>query len=176
MQNFGQSLIIEGQPCKIVHKKRDLLRKGRYLYINQCEDLVNHYLGFSGWRSQIVYHQKETETGDEITYATAVKLIFGNDVSVEGVGMSKVTFTGLEEKLQKMAMVQKSSKTEAMVNAFAKTVLVLVFSSNDRQFVKATVRIDHQVKDPFFYNSTWDKEKPVIETVNELDDEPPFED
>ena len=172
MQNFGQSLIIEGQPCKIVHKKRDLLRKGRYLYINQCEDLVNHYIGFNGWRSQIVYHQKEAETSEEITFATAVKLTFGN-VSVEGVGMSKVAYAGPEEKLQKMAMVQKSSKTEAMVHAFAKIVLVLVFNLNDP--VKATIRINHQVKDPFFYNSTWG-DRPVIENVNELEEEPPFED
>ena len=163
--------MIGGQPCKIVHKKRDLLRKGRNLYINQCEDLVNHYLGFNRWRSHIVYHQKETETDVEISYATAVKLVF-DKVSVEGVGMSTIAFVGAEGKLQKMAMVQKAAKTEAMVNAFSKLILVLVYNPDD---VKATVRVDHQVKDPFYYNSTWG-DKPIVERVNELDNEPLFED
>lgn len=171
---FGQNLIhIQGKACKIVHKKRDLVKKGRLLYINQCEDLVNHYIGFNCWKSQILYHQKEGETDKGVTYATAVRLVFG-DVSVEGVGLCQAEYSGIEEKLHKIPVAQKSSKNSAMVNAFAKLLLVLVFDDSN-QTVKATMRIDHQVKDPFYYNATWDN-KPVIEHVNELLDEPELED
>ena len=64
-------------------------------YLNQCEELSNHYLGFRGWTSENLYHQKERETEGQITYASAVKLIFRknqhieNEEAVEGVGIGK---------------------------------------------------------------------------------------
>lgn len=179
LKAFGQSLIIQGQRCHIVHKKRDLKIKDRLLYINQCEDLANYYLGFNHWQSQILYHQKESENhqGDKLTYATAVKLVFdgqeGESISVEGVGLSQIEYSGPEEKMHKLAMGQKSSKNAAVVNAFAKTVLVLVYNPN--QPVKATIKIDHQVTDPFYYNAIWSEDKPIVENVNELDQEPDLE-
>ena len=181
LKAFGQGLIIDGQRCRIVHKKRDLKFKDRLLYINQCEDLANYYLGFNHWQSQILYHQKESENhlGDKLTYATAVKLVFdgqegGESISVEGVGLSQIEYSGRpEEKMHKLAMGQKASKNAAVVNAFAKTVLVLVYNPN--QPVKATIKIDHQVTDPFYYNAIWSEDKPIVENVNELDQEPDLE-
>ena len=52
-----------------------MARNGQPLYLNQCIDLINFYLGFNAWSSQIVYHQKEEEKDDQVTYTTAVKLI-----------------------------------------------------------------------------------------------------
>ena len=182
LKAFGQSLIIQGQRCHIVHKKRDLKIKDRLLYINQCEDLANYYLGFNHWQSQILYHQKESENhlGDKLTYATAVKLVFdgqegGESISVEGVGLSQIEYSGRpEEKMHKLAMGQKASKNAAVVNAFAKTVLILVH--NPSKPVKATIKIDHQVADPFYYNAIWcSTDKPILENVNELDQEPDLE-
>ena len=179
LKSFGQNLVIQGQRCRIVHKTRDLMLKDRPLYINQCEDLVNYYLGFNHWHSQVLYHQKEGETRDNTqTYATAVKLVFDQQdeesVSVEGVGLCQIEYSGLEEKLKKLAIVQKTSKNAAMVNAFAKVLLVLVYYPN--QPVKAAIKIDHRVKDPFYYNAIWSTEnKPLVENINELDQEPEFE-
>ena len=59
-----------------------------------------------------------------------------------------------------------------MINAFSKVILVLLYSEDGS--MKVTVRIDQSRKDPFYYNSIWDK--PAIESVNELDEEPEFED
>ena len=59
-----------------------------------------------------------------------------------------------------------------MINAFSKVILVLLYSADGN--LKVSVRIDQSRKDPFYYNSIWDK--PAIESVNELDEEPEFED
>ena len=125
-----------------------------------------------------MYHQKEKETQGQITYATAVKLIFRKsqhiecEQAVEGVGIGQTDYSSLQEKVQKSGMGQKASRTAAMINAFSKVILVLLYSSEGS--LKVTVRIDQSRKDPFYYNSIWDK--PAIESVNELDEEPEFED
>ena len=147
-------------------------------YLNQCEELSNHYLGFSGWTSETLYHQKETETEAQITYGSAVKLTFRkqkhieSEQAVEGVGIGQVDYKSLQEKVQNSGMGHKVSRTAAMINAFSKVILVLLYSSEGS--LKVTLRIDNSHKDPFYYNSIWDK--PAIESVNELDEEPEFED
>ena len=147
-----------------------------FQYLNQCEELTNHYLGFNGWKSEILYHQKETETDSKITFGTAVRLTFqeGDQIqNVEGVGIGLIEYSNLQEKLQKSGNGQKAARTAAMINAFEKVILVVLHTSEGRS--KITVRIDKSRKDPFYYNSIWDK--PVtIENVNDLDEEPPFED
>ena len=141
-------------------------------YLNQCEELSNHYLGFNGWTSQTLYHQKEAESDGKITYATAIKLAFQNEQNVEGVGIGQAEYSNLQEKVQKFGSCQKSSRTAAFINAFSKVILVVLHLSDGGS--KVTVRIDQSRKDPFYYNSIWDK--PAIETVNDLDEEPELED
>ena len=86
--------------------------------------------------------------------------------------IGQVDYSSVQEKVQKIGMSQKASRTAAMINAFSKVILVLLYSEDGS--MKVTVRIDQSRKDPFYYNSIWDK--PAIESVNELDEEPEFED
>ena len=167
----SQCLVINSQQCKVTAKKREMLKKGRPLYLNQCEDLANYYLGFSGWSSQILYHQKEDCEKDKITYATAVKLSFpSSGTFVEGVGMSTAQFSSLQEKMSKICMAQKLSRNAAVINAFVKTFVVLVYENAYSSKFKAAVRFDPSHKDPFYYDSIWDEaNKPLPMTTAESD-------
>ena len=120
-------LEIESHPCKM-NMSRNPHHKNRRLLLYQCNDLANYYLGFNGWTSEILYHQLENSTESEQKYATAVKLSFKDfkDHFVEGVGMSVAKFKNLEEKMSEMRMVQKNSKSAALLNAFSKVIIVLV--------------------------------------------------
>lgn len=90
---------------------------------------------------------------------------------VEGVGVANAEFSNVQEKTGKICMAQKCSKNAAMVNAFAKVILVLIA---DGDKFKVGVRIDTSRKDPFYFNSIWD-EKPIIESVNEIEEDEIFE-
>ena len=120
-------LEIENHPCKM-NMSRNPHHKNRRLLLYQCNDLANYYLGFNGWTSEILYHQLENSTESEQKYATAVKLSFKDfkDQFVEGVGMSVAKFKNLEEKMSEMRVVQKNSKSAALLNAFSKVIIVLV--------------------------------------------------
>lgn len=91
----------------------------------------------------------------------------------EGVGLGEADILSSSEKAAKLAMARKMSRNAAMLNGFSKLILVLVHRPNDKSQV--AVRIDTNQKDPFYYHSIWD-EKPVIEKVHELEEEPDFED
>ena len=86
LQSYSNNLVINGSQCKLALKKREMVKKGRMLYLNQCEELANFYLSFNGWSSQILYHQMEEDNGSNLTFATAIKLSFGTKKqSVEGI-------------------------------------------------------------------------------------------
>ena len=149
--------MIEGKACVLAKKPRNLVKKGRILMLHQCHELINHYLGFNKWNSEIVYHQFEWGSSDEQVYATAVKLSFKDfeDMTVEGVGLTEAKFSSLEEKPSKLAQAQKNSKNAALLNAFSKVLLVLVYTGDLNTKPKVAVRIDSSKKDPFHYDAIW---------------------
>lgn len=51
-----QNLIISGQSCN-VYKSRRTQTTDWPLSAANCEELANHYLGFNGWNSQLLYHR-----------------------------------------------------------------------------------------------------------------------
>ena len=164
-----QECTFQGQPCKIQRKTRDnVLKKGRPLYVNQCEDLANFYLGFNGWSSKILYHNMESFEGQTVTFATAVQLTFSEFEGqiAEGVGLAKAEFSSPEEKSVQIAIAQKSSKSAAVMNAFSKVILALIH--NDDGGHKVMVRIDPSRKDPFHYNSIWNSSETDVVQVQNL--------
>ena len=47
------------------------------LPVSKCEELANHFLGFNGWSSELIYHRlEEVSSEDEWTYCCAVRLSF----------------------------------------------------------------------------------------------------
>ena len=157
-------LVIESHPCKLSKSRNP--HKNRKLLLHQCNELANYYLGFNGWNSEILYHRLENSMESEHKYATAVKISFKDfkDHFVEGVGMSVAKFKNIEEKLSEMRVVQKNSKSAALLNAFSKVIIVLVHVGDDK--TKVSLEIDHSRTDPFHYNSIWDDD--TILEVQEL--------
>ena len=121
------NLMVGGKPCKVRRSTRTKSAAEVPLPVSKCEELANHYLGFNGWSSELIYHRLEEVSPDgEWTYCCAVRLSFrcvpGGGLSVEGVGMAAASVDEArpERKAPAIAMARKQSKTAAKLHAFSK--------------------------------------------------------
>lgn len=142
------------------------------LSVRNCEELANHYLGFNGWNSKILYHRLEAdpmsdvETGSKkaVKYCSAIELTFKvyPGLRCEGAGMASYEFDAQkpEEKAKAMHFAQKHSRSAALQNAFAKVILVIVNDS------KVNVEIDNTKLDPFYYDPIWEKYEVNVDDVD----------
>ena len=120
------NLMVGGKPCKVRRSTRTKSAAEIPLPVSKCEELANHYLGFNGWSSELIYHRLEEVSPDgEWTYCCAVRLSFRcapGGLSVEGVGMAvaSVDEARPERKAPAIAMARKQSRTAAKLHAFSK--------------------------------------------------------
>ena len=122
------NLVVGGKACKVRRSTRTKSAAEAPLPVSKCEELANHFLGFNGWSSQLIYHRlEEVSPEDEWTYCCAVRLSFRSvpGMCVEGVGMAvaSVDATKPETKAPSIAIARKQSKTAAKINAFSKVEL-----------------------------------------------------
>lgn len=171
--HLHENLVVNGNACRVYQRNRKHSFADRRLSLRKCEQLANHYLGFNGWCSQVLYHRLESDEIDEETgktkrtYATAIKLTFPRDqVEVEGAGIATAEYLHQTDKYSAMSMAQKFSKSAAMQNAFAKAILVIVHNTGEKE--KVTVVVDPTKKDPFYYNPLWDL--PLCQLESEVDE------
>ena len=108
------------------------------------EEIANHYLGFNGWSSQVLYHrQEESEQMNSVKYCSAIKLTFvdaGNGPrEVEGAGMAEIPFEANTpaDRARAIQQARKQSIAKAKQNAFSK---VLICSLDNGE--KVSVEID----------------------------------
>ena len=129
------NLMVGGKPCKVRRSTRTKSAAEVPLPVSKCEELANHYLGFNGWSSELIYHRLEEVSPDgEWTYCCAVRLSFrcGGGLSVEGVGMAAASVDEArpERKAPAIAMARKQSRTAAKLHAFSKVCCDLWKSRN----------------------------------------------
>ena len=178
-KDLSNHLIINSKMCKI--KKVKGRRTDFPLAKDKCETLANHYLGFNGWTTKLLYHRHESSEENSIKsdirtekYASALCInlpyVQNGNLSVEGVGIGvsdwNVKFP--EGKGKARAFASKQSRTAALQNAFSKIILIVL---NDGE--KVTAEIDLQKTDPFVYNPLWDTPSIVVNEVcyeDELND------
>jgi len=129
---------------------------------HKCEELANYYLGFNGWSSSVLYHQREEVDTGLIRVVSIVRLdLIKVGLSCEGAGKHEVEVDG--DKMKEMRLVGevgKRARGEALQAAWAKVVLVVVGGK------KVGVEINTTKEDAFFYDPLW--ENPVV-TVQEAD-------
>ena len=119
------NLVVGGKACKVRKSTRTKTAAEAPLPVSKCEELANHFLGFNGWSSELIYHRLEEVSPDgEWTYCCAVRLTFRcvPGLSVEGVGMAVASVDDAkpETKAPSIAIARKQSKTAAKINAFSK--------------------------------------------------------
>ncbi|XP_023321738.1 RAD52 motif-containing protein 1 isoform X2 [Eurytemora carolleeae] len=130
----------------------------------KCEELANFYLGFSGWRSKVLYHRKEESDPLMVKYVSVVSLEFPRDsVSCEGAGLCEQPLASEEEGDSYIDIITKTAKRslgEAFLAAWGKVLLIVVEGS------KVQVQINTTKEDQFLYNPVWDE--PVV-SVSEVE-------
>ena len=142
------NLVVGGKACKVRRSTRTKAATEAPLPVSKCEELANHFLGFNGWSSELIYHRLEEVSPDgEWTYCCAVRISFRcvPGLSIEGVGMAaaSVDETKPEKKAPSIAIARKQSKTAAKLNAFSKVqpdFLHLEFISHYVVPLKPTVK------------------------------------
>lgn len=142
-------------PAKVEVKKAPLPRW-------KCEEMANHYLGFNGWSSEMLYHRREETDSNKIKYVSVVKLHFrGSGLTCEGAGQVEEDCPdNFEGKMKTIESVSKRARAEALMNAWSKVILVVVYGPFKW---KVWVEIDTTRKDPFYYDPLWDH--PVLEVA-----------
>jgi len=129
----------------------------------KCEELANYYLGFSGWRSTVLYHKREDSDPLTVKYVSVMKLEFPQfGMSCEGAGLTEAA--SIEDGESYVSVIVKTAKKslgEALIAAWSKVVLVVVDG------VRVAVEINTTKADAFFYNPLWDE--PVVQ-VNEVEE------
>ena len=126
-------------------------KHGRY----KCEELANHYLGFNGWCSTVLYQRVEEAepSNGRLCIVSVVKIDFpGTGHSCEGAGQCEADWGGkLEDKAVVLRDLHRKAKAEAMQAAWAKVVLIVVDGS------KVVVEINTSKSDRFFYDPLWEE-------------------
>lgn len=120
---------------------------------HKCETLANHYLGFSGWSSRILYHRREDDEEEDplaIKFVSVVRLEFRSGLSCEGAGLRQEILEEGSNSGEVLVATAKRSLGEAFISAWSKVLLVVVGTN------KVMVEIDTTRKDSFFYDPTWD--------------------
>ncbi|XP_059092408.1 RAD52 motif-containing protein 1-like [Tigriopus californicus] len=170
-KELHQNWTVNENKCSVVQKIRKSITD-LPLSVRNCEELANHYLGFNGWNSKILYHRLESSPmtdGDpglkkSVKYCTAIELTFTiyPGLRCEGAGMACQEFDAQkpEEKAKAMHFAQKHSRSAALQNAFAKVILVIVNNS------KVSVEIDNTKLDPFYYDPIWEKYEVNVDDVD----------
>lgn len=194
---LDRNLLISGSVCRVLKGKCTLVQDhpllDQPLAKDKCVQLANHYLGFNGWSTQVMYHQVEemSESPLRVKYGSAVRLTIqnrnatiGNNTNkdnflvVDGVGLSAsddVDDTGGEAGgggRRSAAIQKKIGKGQAMsyagkcsLNAaFRNAFSRVILVVVDGRKVKAT--LNTEVDEPFAYNPTWN-DRPGIK-VNEI--------
>jgi len=128
----------------------------------KCEELANFYLGFSGWRSEILYHRREESDPTIVKYVSVVRLEFAGagGLCCEGAGLVEQFIDEGESYGSVIPSTAKRCLGEAFIAAWAKVLLVVV--GGDR----VQVQVNTLKKDAFFYNPLWGEPEVV---VNEVD-------
>eukprot|EP00088_Acartia_fossae_P006278 TRINITY_DN1289_c0_g1_i1.p1 TRINITY_DN1289_c0_g1~~TRINITY_DN1289_c0_g1_i1.p1 ORF type:complete len:257 (-),score=31.34 TRINITY_DN1289_c0_g1_i1:632-1402(-) len=125
----------------------------------RCEELANHYLGFNGWSSKILYHRQEHSDPLTIKFVSVVRLEFHkHGLWCEGAGLIEESLLPDDLVMQRVN-VAKRSIGEAFFAAWGKVILLVV---NDH---KVHLEIDTTKKDSFFYNPLWDQPEVVVNDV-----------
>ena len=129
------NLVVGGKACKVRRSTRTKAATEAPLPVSKCEELANHYLGFNGWSSELIYRRLEEVSPDgEWTYCCAVRLSFRcvPGLSIEGVGMAAASVDEArpERKAPAIAMARKQSRTAAKLHAFSKVCCDLWESHN----------------------------------------------
>uniref|UniRef100_A0AAY4E2I5 DM1 domain-containing protein n=1 Tax=Denticeps clupeoides TaxID=299321 RepID=A0AAY4E2I5_9TELE len=107
----------------------------RMLSHAKCQDLANHYLGFNGWSTRIITVGKliSVEAGGQeilLKYGCIAELIFPHHgVSCRGMGVAEESLSkdgDQVELLLKRGKLQKWAKSNAVVNAFERVLLLIL--------------------------------------------------
>lgn len=166
-------LMLADSECKVAYAKRkkDVVEKIP-LYFKRCYELVNHYLGFNSWSTEIktLFEDKEniqdTEHTRTVKYVCLAELTV-TDLKTEGVGVWQESYSKTDpmSKIQATCKCKKLCHQRAIENAFSRVLLIYLcngkvaveIDTTKPEFRTEIIQDDHLIK------------------VNELDDQPESE-
>ncbi|CAL1538724.1 unnamed protein product [Lymnaea stagnalis] len=175
--------IVGTDACKVDYAKRKKISENdkQVLYITQCYDLANFYLGFNGWSSaikQLTVDTAETDSSanEETCRATCIVdlHIHKSGLKVTGLGISETSFScrDLTSKIQAFAVGKKRSHQNAIQNAFSKVILIVLSNGKVSAAINSNVK-EHveEFKPEYGYLSVNNLEQEPEESSDEQEPE-----
>ncbi|XP_074656234.1 RAD52 motif-containing protein 1-like isoform X2 [Tubulanus polymorphus] len=130
---LNNQLVINGRISKI----RKLTRKPMQptatgernripLSLTKCKDLANHYLGFNGWKSEIVNLTNEISSDSSASACCCMKIaVPSQGVETKGFGVFEEKWQYVRDKANAVCKVKKFAQQRAFQNAFVSLLLAL---------------------------------------------------